>query len=523
MPPGVCVCPEHGCYLSESTVKISGKVSPDLVAAELIVPEKMNTTAICGSPLECQLATYMKEVLQSKIDFKSEVTVGGFLHSRLEETPYRSVRGEQRNIGLFHADFKGFTRGLQENHFTELWQIQKVFTDDRVNFQEICMLEQRNIGLFHADFKGFTRGLQENHFTELWQIQKVFTDDRVNFQEICMLALFLKIPVEELVKMELPEQTQEERFDKEIFRLHEQGLKYPEIARRLDASYNVVKAIGGKRYGKYHKEPKRPLKSGVKAYDWERIDRDTLPLVKDAIKKLQGKEGERPKKVSIYAVENGVKAYDWERIDRDTLPLVKDAIKKLQGKEGERPKKVSIYAVEKMLGLPDKRIAQYLPKCREEIERHEETQEKYWAREVVWAVDTIRKNGDDKRIAQYLPKCREEIERHEETQEKYWAREVVWAVDTIRKNGDILNWKHIRNLTNMRKCREEIERHEETQEKYWAREVVWAVDTIRKNGDILNWKHIRNLTNMRKKNFIACATYLSEYSNEYLSIVNTLM
>ena len=120
--------------------------------------------------------------------------------------------------------------------------------------------------------------------------------------------------------------------------------------------------------------------------------------------------------------------------NRDTLPLVKDAIKKLQGKEGERPKKVSIYAVEKMLGLPDKRIAQYLPKCREEIERHEETQE-----------------------------------------------------------------------------------------KYWAREVVWAVDTIRKNGDILNWKHIRNLTNMRKKNFIACATYLSEYSNEYLSIVNTLM
>ena len=204
-----------------------------------------------------------------------------------------------------------------------------------------------------------------------------------------MLALFLKVPVEELVKMELPEQTQEERFDKEIFRLHEQGLKYPEIARRLDASYNVVKAIGGKRYGKYHKEPKRPLKSGVKAYDWERIDRDTLPLVKDAIKKLQGKEGERPKKVSIYAVE-------------------------------------------KMLGLPDKRIVQYLPKCREEIERHEETQE-----------------------------------------------------------------------------------------KYWAREVVWAVDTIRKNGDILNWKHIRNLTNMRKKNFIACMPYLCDYEGEYTSIVES--
>ena len=71
------------------------------------------------------------------------------------------------------------------------------------------------------------------------------------------------------------------------------------------------------------------------------------------------------------------------------------------------------------------------------------------------------------------------------------------------------------------KCRGEIERHEETQEKYWAREVVWAVDTIRKNGDILNWKHIRNLTNMRKKNFIACMPYLCDYEGEYTSIVES--
>lgn len=339
--PGIHVCPVHGCYLVESAVKISGKASPDLVAAELIVPGKY-ANSVCKNPLECQLATYMKEVFQTEIDLESEVTVGRYLHSRLEETSYRSVRGEQRNIGLFHADFQEFTKELQDNHFTELWQIQKVFTDDRMNFQEICLL-----------------------------------------------AIFLKIPVEELVKMELPEQTQEERFDKEIFRLHEQGLKYPEIARRLDASYNIVKAIGGKRYGKYHKEPKSPLKSGAKAYNWEKIDRDTLPLVKDAIKKLRGKEGERPKKVTIYAVE-------------------------------------------KMLGLPDKRISQYLPKCREEIKKYRESQE-----------------------------------------------------------------------------------------EYWAREVVWAVDTLRKNGDALNWKHIRNLTNMRKRDLTACMPYLCDYEGEYTSIVES--
>ena len=69
-----------------------------------------------------------------------DITVGKFLHSRMENTPYRSVRGEQRNIALLHAEFQEYYKKLPDNNFSELWQIQKVLTDDRVNPYEVCMI-----------------------------------------------------------------------------------------------------------------------------------------------------------------------------------------------------------------------------------------------------------------------------------------------------------------------------------------------------------------------------------------------
>ena len=62
------------------------------------------------------------------------------------------------------------------------------------------------------------------------------------------MALFLKIPTDVLVNRRLPEKSKQQLFDAEIHRLHKQGLKYPEIANRLNASYDVVKSIGEGRY-----------------------------------------------------------------------------------------------------------------------------------------------------------------------------------------------------------------------------------------------------------------------------------
>jgi len=296
---GIHICPIHKCYLIDSSVIISGKASPSLKTAEEMITSAA-MPVFSENEIEIRVAEYMAAVFQADIDMDSTAKVGAFLHSKMANTKYRSTRGEQRNIPLFHADFTEFYRNLPAN-----W------------------------------------------FTELCQIQKVLTDDRINFFEICLIALFLNIPTNELVHMKLPEKSQQELFDEEVYRLHEQGVKYPEIAKVLNASYVTVKAIGERRYGTYHKPPNPPLKSGAKPQDWQQIDNNTLPLVKDSIKQLQGNESTRPKRITVSTIE-------------------------------------------KILHLSNKTISLHLPKYLAEIKKHKESQEQYWAREVAWAANQLR-------------------------------------------------------------------------------------------------------------------------------------
>ncbi len=311
---GMNCCFIHKCRLIDSPIVISGKDSPKLVTAEEMIPSE-SEIKVMDNGMEIMLSDYMTRVFQADMDLKSEVTIGEYLHSKMPVDKYRSVRGKQRNIALFHSDFMEYYKELEQNHFTEIWQIQKVFTEQRANFNEICMI-----------------------------------------------ALFLEIPVDELVKPVLPETSDEEAFDERVKELHNQGLKYPEIAELLGASYNVVKPVGEKRYGS--KTSKKHNKGGRIKQDWSSIDIQTLPKVTVAIKDLQGSRTTRPKKITLYAVA----------------------------------RKMNVHS-------------------------------KYFDN---------------------LPLCKQEILKHHESQEEYWAREVAWAVNRIIEESQPLNWKHIRNLTNMR-------------------------------------------------------------------------
>ena len=167
---GLVACPVHGCYLMDSGVIISGKMPPMLKSAEeVVLTVDVGTMA---HEVDRSIAVYMGEIFQAEVDMKSDVAVSQFLHSRMANTKYRSVRGEQRNIKLFHDDFVKFYRNLSSN-----W------------------------------------------FTELWQIQKVLTNDRINFYEICLMAMFLGIPAVELVNMKLPEKSQQQLFDEAVCRI----------------------------------------------------------------------------------------------------------------------------------------------------------------------------------------------------------------------------------------------------------------------------------------------------------------
>lgn len=297
----VDICPIHKCYLYNSDMPISAKTSPVFYDADSNVPDCI-VVRYSDNELECSLAEYTASVFSADIDMDSDVTMGKYLHYRMAGTKYLSSRGQQRNISVLHADF--------------------------------------------VDYYG---ALQNNWFKEIWQIQKVMTDDRVNFYEICLLAMFLNIPPDELTHPVLPEKSIMEKYDEQIYQLHEQGLNYQQIADTLGGSYNTIKAIGEKRYGTYHKQPKKPLKPGAK-----------------------------PK--------------DWNTVDKSMLPLVAKTIAQLHGDEETRPRMVTVATVERLLGLPSKRI-ELLPRCKALIIENMESQNEYWAKETIWAANRIITEG----------------------------------------------------------------------------------------------------------------------------------
>lgn len=132
-----------------------------------------------------------------------------------------------------------------------------------------------------------------------------------------------------------------------------------------------------------------------------KADELCCPILPTTIHKLNRKK--------IYSEKKpGVRTKDWEEIDCEILPKVKKVIQDFMN-TAARPRKISVFAIEKMLNLPSKQINK-------------------------------------------MPKCKAEILRHYESQQQFWAREAEWAVNTIKADGQTLNWKKIRELTNMRKA-----------------------------------------------------------------------
>ena len=210
----------------------------------------------------------------------------------------------------------------------------------------------RNLSVFYEDYLNFYDGIKGKGKMEIWQIQKIFNDYRFNFHEICELAMFLNIPTQELVTMALPEETQ-----------HMDTI-YRRVSKELDTDFDIVKTIG------------------------------------DAVLKIYPPNQRVQQKC-------GAKGYRWSKLDAELLPKVKEVIKELHGNGAERPHKITQSLISRKLGLPDKQLEK-------------------------------------------LPLCKAEILKHEESQQHYWAREVVWAAYKILEEGQPFSWRRIRNLTNMR-------------------------------------------------------------------------
>lgn len=119
-------------------------------------------------------------------------------------------------------------------------------------------------------------------------------------------------------------------------------------------------------------------------------------------------EHQRTRARSSHSTRKGQHTQNWCKLDRDCLPKVRNAIKMLLIDSNNRPRRVTERAVCQQMNWPSKRL-------------------------------------------EHLPMCKAEVRRYYETTPQYWTREIVWAYKQIQEHKDKLNWRAIRDLTNIRR------------------------------------------------------------------------
>lgn len=293
---GVDVCPYHGSYLLDTSVIIAGKASPRLYVADMECPDA--EPSYCPDALEKRVARYVHTVMQQPVMFDLQTSIGRFLHSKLEWSPYVSARGEQRNMRQLISDL--------------------------------------------YDYYG-------DSAPDDWKIHKILNGYYFQPVEICQLALFLKISPEDLCRMELPEKSQPEIIDEKIKELHAQGLKSPAIARQLGMSTDAVKRIAGNYKISTYSRAKGG-KAGRRAEDWERMDAELLPEVEAAIDELHGDGTERPRRVNITSVQKLLALPD-KTLDR--LPDCRELVLRHQESQAEYWARKVVWAYNSLLSQGD--------------------------------------------------------------------------------------------------------------------------------------------------------------------------
>ena len=292
------VCPVHKCFLMNTDYKLSGKLPPNLISAEIVIPLSENII-LCDNEKLLLLARYIKEIFDLPIKMDSDFAASDLFKRRTEKRCYRTPRGEVCRITSLYNDFAEYYKGIIDD-IPDQWKIHKLLIGQRFDFWEIVLL-------------GFFLGIESSKLQE--------ESDTTKFQY--------------------------EVFDNQIGELHNGGLSYPQIAKRMGLSIHTIKNAA------YLKTKK------------------TKPR-----QKRGGKPGRRP--------------IDWPRMDEDMLPKVVETISEL--KSSDKPQRITLGGVASIVGLKSKQIDK-LPLCKAEIMRNCQSQEVYWAQKVLWAWGELSKEG----------------------------------------------------------------------------------------------------------------------------------
>lgn len=181
-----------------------------------------------------------------------------------------------------------------------------------------------------------------------FQISKLMTGKRLQPTDFARMGLFLGIEVKELLQS-----AQEDfciaKFDETCIHALQSGMGVKETARRLGVSDATVRNI-----------------------------RDGIITAERKSKRGKG----------------GCKKKDWGVLDKQLLPQVKKTVSFMKEKAGERPVKITKFLVAEQLEIPPKSFER-LKRCTDYVNSFEETQEEFWAREIIWAIKKIEKEGSE--------------------------------------------------------------------------------------------------------------------------------
>ena len=299
--PDIRICTKHNVFLQDSTMNIN-YTSPNLVAAEMIIPEE--TPVIYNeNELEYKISKYICEVFLAPVNFENDILYGKFLHNKLAGTKYLSKRGGAKRISELFKDITDYYADL-----------------------EICKIEK------------------------LWHLEQIFTSHRFYLSDMVAIAYFLGISKEELLYPVIEVEDLTKQFDEQVRRLHEDGLNYMQIAKKLGSTYDMTKAIGEGLYQHYHYERRKKKERNTRM--------------------------------------------DWEQMDKDLQAEVRKVVEKIYGVGNARPKRVTVHNVATELNIPVTRL-KMMPRCLTIINAKQESYEEYFARESVWAAKIIIKESKE--------------------------------------------------------------------------------------------------------------------------------
>lgn len=255
-------------------------------------------------------------------------------------------------------------------------EVELSFTDYLIKVFQTPLNMDNNISIgvylnYQLQQKGYVSELEHhrrvtdllNEFLELYkdwpvesiskvhQLLKIVTEYRIDFYETCQLAFLLGIPPEEIANPHIPEDSPYKDFNEKVVQIRKTKIKNKHLSDFIGSCNN---AIHGVKIVCCNRNQNYSFKTKQYNEKWEKMDNVMLPKV--------------------------------EKLARETYV----------DKDG-KPGKVCKTGITRKMGWPENRT-NYLPKCRQAIERYAETYEEFWARKSVWGYKLLMEQKGPEKI-----------------------------------------------------------------------------------------------------------------------------